>query len=269
MIRAMSGVFLALALAWLAGPGPAAGAEPPRIGAELRVEPLGDRAWRVVHERPWAANSLLVEMPDRRLVLCDTPYDDQATAELLGWIERRFGEREIVAVNSHFHADALGGNGALRAAGVVSHGSELTARLLAERGPAVHRQMLALLPEDLTARYAGAEWLPPERTFGLDAGLTLSFGDEPVEVFHPGPAHSPDNVVTWFPRRSLLFGGCLVRASPRLPNVADADLAGYPLAVERLRKLGAATLVPGHGRPGGPELLDVTLEAVAAQRDKR
>lgn len=241
---------------------------PLSITDELRVEPIAEGVYLVVHERPWAANSLLVEMPDGTLVLCDTPYDDRATVDLLEWIGAVFGRREVVAINGHFHPDALGGNGALREAGIVSHGSALTARMLAERGPAVKAQLLRNMPEDLIERYTDPEWLPPSRLFAEEEGLELELGGERVLVFYPGPGHTPDNVVTWFPDRKLLFGGCLVRTVPRMGNVVDADLERYSDSVENLRRFDARMIVPGHGSPGGPELLDVTLEAVRSELEK-
>jgi metallo-beta-lactamase class B len=259
-------------LSWLllAGAAPVASralpreTEATRINEELRVERLADGAYLIVHERPWPSNSLLVEMPDGTLVLCDTPSDDQATAALLEWIATEFGEREVVAINGHFHPDAMGGNRALKAAGARSYGSELSARMLSERGPKVHDQMLVGMAEDLIERYAQSEWQPPEHLFPEDEGLELRFGDERVVVYYPGPGHTPDNVVTWFPERKLLFGGCLLRTVPRMGNVVDADLERYPQTVENLRRFDAEIVVPGHGRVGGPELLDITLEAAAA-----
>jgi hypothetical protein len=62
----------------------------------------------------------------------------------------------------------------------------------------------------------------------------------------------------------LLFGGCAVRpaGTSSLGNVADADLESWPRAIERVKtRYGGATIVvvPGHGPPAGPELLDHTL----------
>lgn len=242
---------------------------PTRIDDELRIEPIADSVYVIVHERPWAANSLLVEMTDGTLVLCDTPYDDVATKHLVAWLREKFGKRPIVAINGHFHADAMGGNGALRAARIATYGSDLTARMLKERGAKLHAQLLEYLDdEELRRRFEMVEWLPPEHQFVAAEGLELQFGTEKVVLYYPGPGHSPDNIVTWFPSRRLLFGGCLVRTKPRLPNVADAALEAYPRTIENLRRFDAETIVPGHGRFGGPELLEITLEAVASHKAK-
>ena len=84
------------------------------------------------------------------------------------------------------------------------------------------------------------------------------------EAFYPGPGHAADNLVVWFPRQRILFGGCLVKAEAAedLGNVADADLGSWPKAVEAVRERypSAAIVVPGHGPVGGPGALERTLE---------
>jgi len=85
-----------------------------------------------------------------------------------------------------------------------------------------------------------------------------------VEVFFPGAGHTQDNLVVWVPQHRTLFGGCIVKnAHDRtLGNTADADLREWPASLRRLQtRYGQASLVvPGHGEPGGPELLQHTLD---------
>jgi hypothetical protein len=66
----------------------------------------------------------------------------------------------------------------------------------------------------------------------------------------------------------------MVRAAngETLGNVADADVAAWPASVGRViaRYGGAARVVPGHGAPGGVQLLTHTLAlAEAAQLERR
>lgn len=238
-----------------------------RVGEELLLEEIQPGAWLVVDERPYPANSLLVEMADGSLVLCGTPYTEEPTRALLAWADARLGSRNWTAVSTHFHPDALGGNPALFERGVAVHGSEHTAALLAERGEDVRAQMLAAFGRDPVQRerFTRARFLPPERLFAPEQGLVLRRGEEEVEVVWPGAAHTPDNVVVWFPRRRLLFGGCMILALGRVGNTVDADLGAWPASVEALRRFDALLIVPGHGRPGGPELLDATLALLQAR----
>lgn len=100
-------------------------------------------------------------------------------------------------------------------------------------------------------------------SLALVIGLAITFAAAVA-----GAGHSPDNVVVWFPERRVLFGGCLVKnATTRSAgNLADADLGGWPRALERLeeRYPEAALIVPGHGEPGGWELVENTRRVVAA-----
>lgn len=87
---------------------------------------------------------------------------------------------------------------------------------------------------------------------------------ERIVVSFPGAAHSPDNVVTFFEDRGLLFAGCLCFSARRdRPGfVGDANLLEWPETIERVKAIEARLVVPGHGAPGGPELLDHTLAAL-------
>ncbi len=63
---------------------------------------------------------------------------------------------------------------------------------------------------------------------------------------------------------------CLVRSADAasLGNTAEADLERWPATIVTLQRdyAAARVVVPGHGRPGGPELLARTLELLAAPR---
>src|SRR5512133_3519863 len=93
-----------------------------RIAPDLTVAPIAEHAFVVTHARPWPANALLVELPEGTLVLVNTTYRPEAADALLRWADRRFGRRPMVAIDTHFHADVLGGNEALIRRGVPVYG---------------------------------------------------------------------------------------------------------------------------------------------------
>ena len=53
-------------------------------------------------------------------------------------------------------------------------------------------------------------------------------------------------------------------------NVADADLAEWPTSVERIQKHypEAEVVIPGHGLPGGLDLLQHTANVVKAHKNR-
>ena len=215
------------------------------VSADLHVRELRPGVWmhtswqRLDDGKRFPSNGLVVREGDH-LVLVDTAWGEPATAELLGWVDRTLKLPVKAVVVTHFHGDRLGGAAALQRRGVAFYGHPLTAEL------------------------AATVKLPPPRTL---AGLAKAGSVdhlESVEVFYPGPAHTRDNVVVWLPKSRFLVGGCAVRAAgtTALGNVADADVSEWPGSIRRvLERYGEAdVVVPGHGEPGGRELLEHTLE---------
>lgn len=239
-----------------------------RIDDDLVARRIGPRTWVITHELPLSANALVAEASDGRLLLVDTPWTPEATESLLAWLDERFGSPEIAAINTHFHLDALGGNPALRDAGIGARGLVATARLLRERGRERLDQLVGSLQDpEQKALFRNAELLPPSSQY-MAARFGMPFGDERYQLIHPGPGHSPDNLVVYFPNRELLFGGCLVKGGGSLGFLGDADLERWPGAIRRLQSLDLETVVPGHGPRTDPGLLDHTLALLQEARDR-
>jgi glyoxylase-like metal-dependent hydrolase (beta-lactamase superfamily II) len=247
-------------------------AEPVRridLAPDLYLRQIGDGAYVIVHVSPWAANSLLVEMNDGTLVLAGSPYTPEAMRIVLAWAGRQFGKRSFVAVNTGYHVDNLGGNQALREAGIPVYGSDLTVRLLQERGEITRKKTLKLIngPDSpFYLAHAGQKFSPPDHLFPIRDGLKLRFGGEEVQVFFPGASQAPDKVVVYFPGRRLLFGSCMILSGDRPGNTADADLRQWPIAVRKLLQFPVDIVVPGHGDRLDPGLIQHTLDLLAARQ---
>jgi metallo-beta-lactamase class B len=260
---------LAIALALgCARPPPAA----PAIAGELRIDDelvarqLAPGAYLVTHRPFHASNVLVVRLADSTLVICSSPFETEGTRALLRWLRATFRPRRMVAVNTHFHLDGTGGNAAYAEAGVETIASDHTAALLASRGAALRAAAAAGFEDPgMRERVARALLVAPRRTFPARDGLTLRIAGEEIRILHPGHAHSPDNVVVHFPARGLLFGGCMIKAAgASIGYTGDADLARWQVAVRALEPLSPRIVVPGHGAPGGAELLAGTIEIVRA-----
>lgn len=244
--------------------------KPEVITADLSVQKVREKVYVVKHSFPWSCNSLLVEMNNGQLVMIDTPNTPEATHDLLRWIDKKFGDRQVTAFNAHFHFDCLGGNQALAEKNIKIFGSELTAQLIKERGEAVRIQTIGSLigPENQRYReaYAKIPYIAPTPLSGLDEGRSINFGNEPVEIFYPGEAHAPDNLVFYFPQKKLLYGGCMIMnmEAQKTGNIVDANLKAWPESVQKVidRYPAAETVIPGHGAWGGRELLLHTLSVL-------
>lgn len=94
---------------------------------------------------------------------------------------------------------------------------------------------------------------PPSLTF--EDRLDLHIGDRRVELHHLGiAAHTTNDVVVWLPDERVLFTGDLA-FNGGTPFVLMGSVAGTLVALDRLVEFDAEVIVPGHGPPGGPELL--------------
>jgi metallo-beta-lactamase class B len=191
----------------------------------------------------YPANGLVIEDGEGTL-LVDAGWNPQQAERLLAWAQNELRRPVRAAVVTHFHEDRLGGMKALLARGLPVYGLDETARLA-----------------------GAAQKQAPSRTFAEQQRVG------PIELFFPGAGHSRDNIVVWHPSSGVLFGGCFVKdgAAKDLGNVADADLAAWPSSLERTRGQfpQMRTVVPGHGLPGGPELLLHTQELLTQQAAPR
>lgn len=221
---------------------------------EVRLRQVRDGVWVHVATQEfdgvvYPSNGLVVRDGDG-LLLIETAWGDDNTAALLAEIEAEIGLPVRRAISTHFHDDRVEGVHVLRAASIETFATPLTRRL---------------------AEAAGNE--APDLTLdGLaEPGSAIRFG--PVEVFYPDAGHAPDNLVVYVPQAHVLLGGCAVYEGSRTNpgNLSDADLVAWPgsLARVKARYPEAEVVIPGHGTPGGLELLDHTAAVNEAHRVRR
>ncbi len=216
---------------------------------DLMVEEIATNVWRHVsyHELEgigrFPANGLVVVSEDAA-ALVDTPWTNAQTQQLIDWVSKSLNARVETVIATHSHADCMGGLAAAHKFGAVSYATQLSAELAKENGQPA-----------------------PQTTF-VDA-TSVKVGSLDLELRFAGPGHTVDNIVVWAPEKLTLFGGCMVKSlsATGLGYTAEADVPQWPHTVEALlQRYGSARLVvPGHGAPGGTELLTHTLKLLKNQ----
>ena len=178
-------------------------------------------------------------------LLFDTPMNDSLTGQLIDWIRDSLHLRIVGFIPNHWHNDCMGGLDCVARHGIPSYASEMTRTIAREK-----------------------ELPVPQH--GFADSLVLHLGERVVFCRYEGPAHSPDNIVAWFPSEKILFGGCMVKElqSATLGNTADANLSEWPNTIKKvLEDFPAAELIiPGHGAFGGRELLTHTLDLLSHRK---
>jgi glyoxylase-like metal-dependent hydrolase (beta-lactamase superfamily II) len=190
---------------------------------------------------------------DGAALVVDTAWEHPDSLLLWAEVQRLTGAPPRRIVVSHAHDDRMSGLAVLHPLGMQS------------------------LAHELTQADAPARGLERARETWSGRLHRLDVGGRAVELFHPGAAHTRDNVVAFVPDCGFLFGGCMIRAADQnaLGNVADADLAAWPVsarAVAARYGQDAKIVVPGHGKVGDTACLSRTVEladAAAAAAGRR
>lgn len=214
-----------------------------RIDEDLTIEPLADGVW--VHtsyaELPnfgRVPGNGLVIVSEGRAALIDTPWSDELTARLADWVKKTLGADLVATVATHSHDDCAGGFAEAARRGARTITGDRTARLLETSGRPAPHEIFA------------------DR-------LEFRVGKIAVELRFVGSGHTEDTIVAWLPKQRVLFGGCLVKlgSSKGLGYTAEAVMEDWPLTLQKIRRefAQAKRVVPGHGGPGGIELVEHTL----------
>lgn len=168
-------------------------------------------------------------------VLVDTTSTEKRNRALLAEVAGVAARGPKIAVNTHHHPDHTYGNGFLpETTTIIGHH-------LCREG--VLRAGLAATHE-LPADYGDLTVRPPDVTF--DGRLTLHLDEFPVELMVMGPAHSTNDVGIWLPEQRVMFAGDLAFSGGH-PIFLEGSLGGFRAAVQQMRSLAPAALLPGHG----------------------
>jgi glyoxylase-like metal-dependent hydrolase (beta-lactamase superfamily II) len=226
----------------------------------MKVKEIEANVFVVTDVDYFYSNTLVVKMADGTVVLASSPFEKLGTQTLLDWVNRTLKPKKVVAINTHFHLDGTGGNEVFQKKGVETWSSGRTKELrLAENQKDPVEGAKHFEREDLKQRILNSRPVPAKNLFVLEKGKEFSFSGEKVKVYFPGPAHSPDNVIVYFPKQKLLFGGCMIKPK-ELGYLGDANIQAWPTSAAQLKNFDVKTVVPGHGPWGGADLISQTIE---------
>jgi len=210
------------------------------------VSEIGDGIFAYIQpDGSWWINNTGFIAGDRTVLSIDTCSTERRTNEYLAKVEEIAGTAPRVLVNTHHHGDHTNGNCFLPFATVIGH--ELCREEILRTGIPRYRQL-----------FEPIEWgdlspAPPFVTF--EHRLDVYVDDLKVELLHlTTAAHTTNDVVAWIPERRVLFSGDLI-FNGGTPFVVMGSVAGSLEALSRIMELEPEVIVPGHGPPGGIEMV--------------
>ncbi len=180
----------------------------------------------------------LIVVDQGEAMIIDAPTDVVASGELIDFISKHLKSRIMGVVATHFHMDCTGGLEVFHSHGITSYARHETIQLATSHKTPIPQQ-------------------------GFEKRQELKVGETTIINEFLGEGHTSDNIVTDIPTEKVLFGGCLIKSmGAGKGNLADANPADWPRTVQKVRKqYGSADIVvSGHGKPGGQDLLEYTID---------
>lgn len=217
--------------------------------SKIELTKINDQIWVHTSYSNYMGNLIpshgLLAITNAGIVLVDTPWTNDQTKELLKMVKDKFDKPIKLAIFTHWHQDRIGGIDTLIAEHIETASTAATAELAVKAG-----------------------FQKPQRMINPKVEV-FKVGDLSFETYFPGPGHTMDNIVVYFPQKRVLYGGCLVKPMnmTNLGNMADGDMVQYPNTIRNVMKRypKAKIVIPNHGPWGDFRLLEHTLQLAEAQ----
>ncbi|WP_264523630.1 subclass B1 metallo-beta-lactamase [Flavobacterium sp. N502536] len=144
------------------------------------------------------------------VVLFDAPWDKTQFQPLLDSIKTKHHKEVIMCFATHSHEDRAGGLEFYRKKGIKTYTIKLTDEILEKN------------------KEGRAEFVIPNDTLFTVDKYTF-------EVYYPGKGHAPDNIVVWFNKEKVLYGGCFIKSveAKDLGYLGDADVKEWQKSILR------------------------------------
>lgn len=180
----------------------------------------------------------MIVIDDGEALIFDTPADNATSKELIEWVENELNSEVVGVIATHFHVDCIGGLQQFHQSEIPSYANNRTLELA--------KTETQILPKN-----------------GFKDYFEIQVGNKKVINVRLGEGHTQDNIISYFPDEKVLFGGCLIKSNGAgKGNLADANIGEWSKTVQKVKSnyAEAEVIIPGHGKVGGLELLDYTIE---------
>lgn len=147
------------------------------------------------------------------VVMFDTPWDTTQFQPLLDTIKVRHNKNVVMCFATHWHSDKTAGLEYYRQQGIKTYTTVLTDELSKKNDK------------------KRAEFLMLKDT-------TFNAGQYSFEIYYPGQGHTVDNIVIWFKKEKILYGGCLIKGvdDENLGYLGDANVIEYASTLENVQE---------------------------------
>lgn len=186
----------------------------------------------------YPSNSMYL-VTNKGVVLFDTPWDSTQFQPLLDSIQKKHHQKVILCIATHFHSDRTAGIAYYNQQGIATYTTQQTDEILRKRN---EKRAGHLIRHD----------------------TTFTIGQYSFNTIYPGKGHSPDNIVIWFKKQQLLYGGCFIKSTDtnNPGNLSDANISDWIHAIQYVQQhcKQPRYIIPGHLSWASNSSLSHTLE---------
>jgi glyoxylase-like metal-dependent hydrolase (beta-lactamase superfamily II) len=259
-VGAICGTIAALCVVAIAGAqGPGAPSERPRQAArgpadaaEVHVLPVQANVYMLVGS---AGGNITLQAGDDGVLLVDSSVE-QLSDNVLRAIRTVSTKPIRYIINTHAHADHVGGNAAIAKQGAMIEGGNMGqpysgAAIIAHEN--VLKRMSA--PTGQQAPFPTAAW--PTDTY-FTKKKEMFFNGEAIQILHQPSAHTDGDSIIFFRRSDVLSAGdvFLTTTYPVIDLERGGNIQGViaalnnilDIAIPRDKQEGGTYVIPGHGR---------------------
>jgi len=147
------------------------------------------------------------------VVLFDTPWDSTQFQPLLDSIKLKHNKSVSICIATHWHSDRTEGLEAYKTQGIKTYTTKQTDELSKRN----HKKR--------------AEFL-------IEKDSIFNAGQYYFETYYPGQGHTDDNIIVWFEKEKILYGGCLIKGADaeNLGYLGDANVTAYYGTLKNVEK---------------------------------
>lgn len=182
---------------------------------------------------------------ENAVAVIDSGYGDAMARTMIAQIESVTDApiRHVVNTNSQPHR--VMGNAVFREHGArIIAGAGAVERMV-EQGPA-----FALTIESVLGLEPGSVGTPGQPDVAIDEPMSIDLGGVTIDVIPAGHAHTPGSLAVHVQPDGVVFAGDVLYGGRLLAVLPESSVDGWIEAFDRMRELGDAEFIPGHGEPG-------------------
>lgn len=199
-------------------------------------------------------NNIIIEMKDY-LIVVDANFPSGARLAIAD--AKKVSPKPIKYVfDTHHHGDHAYGNPVWTQLGATTLAYVGVAEEMRRYEPAGWQSAAKSRKDVADLNLPTAE--PPKQTFSKSP-FVLNDGTRRVEFHFFGWAHTRGDGFVYLPKEKILCTGDAV-VNGAYNYTGHANLTNWPSVVARARKLDVLHVLPGHGKPAGPELLEGQMQ---------